>query len=93
MSAPVLAVLSSQANDRATQVKAGQALERVWLMATNSGICLHPMNQILQLSEIKAEVTRLMPMEGAVPQLTFRMGYTEPAKEHTPRRQVNDVLI
>jgi len=44
---------SSQANDRATQVKARQALEQVWLLATNSGIRLHPMNQILQLRKIK----------------------------------------
>ncbi len=93
MSAPLLAALSSQANDRATQVKAGQALERVWLMATNSGIRLHPMNQILQLPEIKAEVTKRIPMKGVMPQLTFRLGYAEPEKEHAPRRPLGEVLI
>lgn len=93
MSAPVLAALSSHVSNRTAQVKAGQAFERVWLLATNSGIRLHPMNQILQLPEIKTEVTKLMPMEGVMPQLTFRLGYAEQEKEHTPRRPLNEVLI
>jgi nitroreductase len=62
-------------------------------MATNSGIRLHQMNQILQLPEIKAEVTKRIPMEGVMPQLTFRLGYAEPEKEHSPRRPLNEVLI
>lgn len=93
MSAPLLAALSTQANDRVTQVKAGQAIERVWLLATNLGIRLHQMNQILQLPEIKAEVTKLIPLEGAMLQLTFRLGYAEPEKEHAPRRPLNEVLM
>jgi len=93
MSAPALVALSSHSNNRTAQVKAGQAFERVWLMAAKLGIRLHPMNQILQLPEIKTEVTKLMPMEGVIPQLTFRLGYAEQEKEHTPRRTLNEVLI
>ncbi|RCV64972.1 hypothetical protein C5S53_06130 [Methanophagales archaeon] len=93
MSAPLLAALSSPANDRRTQVKVGQALERVWLQATNLGIRLHPMNKILQLPEIKAEVTKLIPMGDVMPQLTFRLGYAEPETAYTPRRPLNEVLI
>lgn len=92
MSSPVLAVLCSKKNDRASQVKVGQVLERIWLRATDLGIQLQPMNQILQIPDFKEEVTRLIPLPG-FPQLTFRLGYAEPDKEHTPRRPLEEVLI
>jgi hypothetical protein len=62
-------------------------------MDTNLGICLHLMNQILQFSEIKAEVTKLILMEDAMLQLTSRLGYAEHEKEHKPKRPLNEVLI
>lgn len=92
MSSPVLAVLCSKENDRESQVKVGQVLERIWLTATASGIQLQPMNQILQIPELKEEAIRLIPLPG-LPQLTFQLGYAEPEKEHTPRRSLEEVLI
>ena len=93
MSAPILAALSSRMNDRKSQVKIGQVFERLCLMATLLKISVHPMNQILEIPELKTEVGKLIPMPDVFPQLTFRMGYAEPEKECTPRRPLEEVLI
>lgn len=92
-SAPVLAVLATDTDDRAAQVQAGQALERVWLTATARGLALHPMNQILQLPDLKEEIRSLLPRPAMHPQITVRLGYAEPAPSNTPRRPVSEVLI
>ena len=43
--------------------------------------------------EDKAEVTPRIPIAGAIPQLTFCLGYAEPKKGYTLRRPLNEVLI
>jgi len=92
MSAPVLAVISSPADDRVSQVKAGQVFERVALMATALGIRVHPMSQILEIAEFRDRVAELIAEPGVVPQHTFRLGYAED-EGHTPRRSVEELLI
>ncbi|MGD1993387.1 MAG: nitroreductase family protein [Anaerolineae bacterium] len=91
MSAPVLAVITSQEDGRRQQIAVGQAFQRLSLMATALGIRVHPMSQILEFDELKVEVAALIPAENAVPQHTFRLGYAE-AEGHTPRRQLAEVL-
>jgi hypothetical protein len=69
-------------------------------------MAIHPMSQILEVPEIKAElrelleipevkaeVAKLSPEENVFPQQTFRLGYAEPEKEHTPRRPLEEVLV
>jgi nitroreductase len=93
MSAPVLAVISSKANDRPSQVKVGQVFERLWLMATALGISLQSMSQILEIPDLKSEVSKLIPVQEVYPMQTFRMGYAKQEKEHTPRRDLEEELI
>ena len=93
MSAPILAAISSEVNDRESQVKVGQVFERVCLAATILGICVQPMSQILEIPELKTEVGKLIPKSDVFPQHTFRLGYAEPEKEHTPRRPLEEVLV
>ena len=93
MSAPILAAISSEVNDRESQVKVGQVFERVCLAATILGICVQPMSQILEIQELKTEVGKLIPKSDVFPQHTFRLGYAEPEKEHTPRRPLEEVLV
>ena len=92
MSAPVLAVISTPSDDRASQVRAGQVFERVALMATTLGIRVHPMSQILEIPAFKAQVAELIPTPDVTPQHTFRLGYAEPEEDHTPRRPFPEVL-
>ncbi len=106
LSAPALVALASGANDRKSHVMAGQIFERIALTATTLGMAVHPMSQILEVPEIKAElrellevpdvkaaVAKLSPEEHVFPQQTFRLGYAEPEREHTPRRPLEDVLM
>jgi len=93
LSAPLLGVISAKKDDRPTQVKAGQLFERVSLMATALGIQIHPMSQILEFPDLKAEVAALIPEPDVIPQHTFRLGYAEPEKNPTPRRPLAEVLV
>ena len=91
MSAPVLGVISSESNDRKDQIKAGQVFEKVSLVATANDIRIHPMSQILEIPELKENVSSLIPVSGVFPQHTFRLGYAE-REDHTPRWPLESVL-
>ncbi len=93
MSAPVLGVISARTDDRVVQIKVGRGLERMSLMAASLGIAVHPMSQILEIPEIRNEVAGLIPESDVVPQHTFRLGYAEPEKAHTPRRPLDEVML
>lgn len=106
LSAPALVALATAANDRKSQVIAGQIFERIALTATKLGIAIHPMSQILEVPEIKAELRELLEVpevkaevanlsaeDPVYPQHTFRMGYAEPEERHTPRRSLEEVLL
>jgi regulatory protein YycI of two-component signal transduction system YycFG len=88
-----LGIITSSENDRTSQVKAGQLLERVWLVATASNIRVQPMSQVIEVPQIKAELAKLVPDKGSYLQQTFRLGYAPPETELTPRRPLKEVLV
>jgi len=90
-SASALGLVSVERPSRTAQVQAGQAFERLFLQATALGVRLQPMNQVLQVPEIKRELAALVPARWDEPQITFRLGYAEP-EGHTPRRPLSEVL-
>jgi len=91
-SAPFLATICSDNEDRISQLKVGQVFERVSLAAARMNIAVHPMSQILEVPELRKEVAGLLPESGKIPQQTFRMGYAEPEDDHTPRRELSEML-
>lgn len=93
MSSPILGLISSEQDDRQSQLRVGQAYQRLSLLAASHGIWCQPMSQIVQLPDLKAEVASLIPESGLVPQHPFRMGYAPAEKQHTPRRPVDEVLV
>jgi nitroreductase len=93
-SAPLLGLISTRIDDRISQVRTGQALERLWLHATRTGIALQPMSQALEIPSLRAELARVIPGSEWIPEQLFRIGYPMwPAEEHTPRRSVDQVLL
>ena len=93
-SAPLVGIISARVDDRETQVRTGQALERVWLHATALGIALQPMSQALEIPSLRAELAKVTPASGWVPQQVFRLGYAMHSPQgHTPRRPVDEVLL
>jgi len=87
--------ISTANNDSISSIKAGRTLERFWLSATSLGISLHPMSQVLEVQQTKAELAGLLPAKSGMVQVqqTFRLGYGEPTKERSTRRPLEDVLI
>lgn len=92
-SAPLLAVITVDEVTRPAQVAAGQAFQRLFLGATDAGLALHPMNQVLQLAETRDEFSALLPRSWGVPQMLFRVGYGGEEGPHTPRRSLEEVLV
>jgi cold shock CspA family protein/nitroreductase len=92
MSAPVLGLISSAADDRASQVQVGRVFERLCLTATSLGIRVQPMSQPLEVPALRMELRELIPVAGAWPQQAFRLGYADP-EPHTPRRRLEEVLV
>ena len=93
MSAPVLGVICSQRNDRETQVIVGRALERIYLTATALGLSIQPLSQIIEVADVRSELTQLIPGNPTFAQQPFRLGYAEAEREHTPRRPFEDVMM
>ena len=93
MSSPILGLFSSEQDDRQSQLRVGQAYQRLSLLAASHGIWCQPMSQIVQVPELKAEVATWLPESGLMPQHPFRMGYAAAEQHHTPRRRVEKVLV
>lgn len=93
MSSPVLGLISSESNDRVTQIKVGQGYQRLSLPAASEGIWCQPVSQIVQVEEFKQDVAKLQPNPNLYPQHPFRLGFATPEKHRTPRMNVEDVLI
>lgn len=90
--APLLGILATGRDGREAQLRVGQAFQRLALTATTIGVGVHPMSQVLERPELKAELAALLPSPGLVPQHVFRLGYPSKAEAHTPRRPLADVL-
>ena len=84
-SAPVVAVLTTEADDPIAQVRTGQAFERIALLARTEGVAVHPMSQTLERPEMRERLENLLPDDSGRPQHLFRLGYTDGKAEHTPR--------
>lgn len=93
MSSPVLGLISSENNDRVTQIRVGQVYQRLSLLAATDGIWCQPMSQIVQVGEVKNEVAKLQSNPSLLPQHPFRLGFAAPEKHHTPRRGMSDVML
>jgi nitroreductase len=84
-SAPVVAVLTTDADDPVARVRTGEAFERVALLASDAGVAVHPMSQTLERSGTRTRLARLLPDAAGVPQHLFRLGYADRSPDHTPR--------
>ena len=96
-STPAFFWISSDGNDRATQVAAGRAFARVQLAATAHGVSMQPLSQALQEYGEQAEPYRAIHrLLGADPpaqtvQMWARVGYAEPV-DPAPRRGLDAQL-
>jgi hypothetical protein len=92
-SAPVVVVLGSDGDSLGARVRVGQTFERLALAATLAGLCVHPMSQVLELPDLRAEVSDLLGVGGdGVVQHLFRLGRADPERGRSPRRPLSAVV-
>lgn len=94
---PSFGWMTTAGNQRVDQVKVGQDYVRLNLAATQAGVAMHPVSQVLQEYEEMAELNRQFHQAvGAAPdhtvQMLFRLGYADPVPP-SPRRAVESLLL
>lgn len=94
---PAFGWLTTAANDRISQIEAGRAYVRLNLKATELGVAMHPVSQVLQeyseMAELQREfLTALGISNGQTVQMLFRLGYSEPVPP-SPRRRLDALLM
>ncbi|HUH13104.1 MAG TPA: nitroreductase family protein [Longimicrobiales bacterium] len=91
-SAGALALVTSAGDDPRSQLRAGQVLERMWLMATHRGLAVQPMSGPLEVPQLRQELGLVFGTEEGVPQHLFRLGYAAGSARRRPRRDVEEVV-
>jgi hypothetical protein len=87
---PLLICLATPMDDAPAWLTAGQALERLLLVAANAGITASYLNQPIELGALRERLRAALAMD-AVPQLLLRVGLGKPVP-HSPRRPLADVV-
>ncbi|WP_327063608.1 hypothetical protein OG715_01195 [Kitasatospora purpeofusca] len=87
---PQLATLTTHGDLPADWLRAGQAMERVWLLATAHGVRLSVLHQAVEWPDTRWGLRDPAEGPGHV-QLVLRLGYGPPGPA-TPRRQVDEIL-
>ncbi len=86
---PQLAVLSTRFGGRADWLRAGQALQRVLLVATARGVAVGQLTQALETAD--AWLVRDPSSGIEYPQMVMRLGYGPPVQA-SPRRPLSEVM-
>jgi nitroreductase len=86
---PTIAVLSTEGDETADWLRAGQALQRVLLVATRLALATTPISQPVEIPAIREILSD--PGGGRWAQMVLRLGSAAPAPA-TPRRPLDDVL-
>lgn len=94
---PAFAWMTTIDNNRPTQLAVGHAYARLNLKATELGVAIHPMSQVLQeYAEMQALQRGFLTMldipEGQTVQMLARLGYAE-QPDPSPRRDLQDLLL
>jgi hypothetical protein len=88
---PAVVVLTTQQDDPAAWLRAGQALGAVLLHAAAQGVQAQPLGQVVDLPGPRRRLAAELGLVGT-PQMVLRLGYaTSPVV--TARRAVDDVLV
>ncbi len=90
-SSPLLVVLGTDGDSPRDWLLAGQALQRVLLVASEQGLRASYLNQPIQVASLRPRVTELVGGDG-FPQILLRFGYASNPLPPAPRRPLEDVV-
>jgi hypothetical protein len=89
---PALAILTTNADNPADWLAAGEALSRLLLTAQAAGVSASFLNQPVEVEAVRSQLRELVE-GGGLPQLVLRLGYATRPGRPTPRRQLDEVLL
>ncbi|MER6351915.1 nitroreductase family protein [Streptomyces sp. NPDC001634] len=92
---PIVAVLITEHDRRADWLRAGQALQHVWLLATAHGLRASLLHQALEWPDLRSSLSPTPGRIGHV-QMLIRLGYGPEgaaSPRHTPRLVLDEVAV
>lgn len=89
--APLVAVLGTDADGTADWIAAGQALQRLLLVAARQGVQAGFLNQPCQVPQLRDQLARMLPPRG-FPQMVLRLGYPDGRRPRSVRRLPEQML-
>ncbi|AXF24027.1 nitroreductase [Burkholderia pyrrocinia] len=87
---PLIVCIATVRDDREAWLAAGQALERILLVATRAGYTASYLNQPIETAGLRANLCHMLGLRGE-PQLLLRVG-RGPHTPHSPRRPLDEVI-
>ena len=87
---PLLAVLTTEGDDVRSWLRAGQALQRVLLVACGYGLQASYLNQPIQVAALRPKLRQLAG--GGMPQILLRIGHAGREVPPSARRPLEDVV-
>ncbi|AWV04697.1 nitroreductase [Burkholderia sp. JP2-270] len=87
---PLIVCIATVRDDREAWLAAGQALERILLVATRAGYTASYLNQPIETAGLRAHLCHMLGLRGE-PQLLLRVG-RGPHMPHSPRRPLDEVI-
>lgn len=87
---PLLVGIATERDDREAWLAAGQALERILLVAARAGYTASYLNQPVEIGELRKQLAKMLDIDGE-PQLLLRVG-RGPHTRHSPRRPLDEVV-
>jgi nitroreductase len=97
LATPAFAWMTTSDNRRTTQLEVGRAYARLDLKATELGVAIHPMSQVLQeykeIQPLQQGVLSMLDIpKGQKAQMLVRLGYAK-RPDPTPRRDLQDLIL
>ena len=89
---PMVGLISASEDSHEVHIESGRAFQRLALTADSLGIGVQPMSGSLEVPELRSELASSLAGAAAYPLQLFRVGYPASEEEHTPRRQLGEVL-
>lgn len=84
-SSGALAVIVTLTDDPESRVRAGQAMQRVWLLATTLGLSVQPVSAPLRVPRLRRSLGSLIGATHMCPQILLRIGHAAPELHRPPR--------
>ncbi len=89
---PLLVIVGTDGDHHVDWVRAGVAMQRLWLTATAAGLAASPISQALDHAAPRALLARLVGMDNGHPQMLLRLGFCDAPVTVTGRRPLADIL-